>query len=157
MNDISKTTLERIISITGREPVSCRCASCQSQCRRTPCLGTPQDIRALIEAGYKDRLGLTAWMVGMAAGAIPFPVPMVQAVQTPEGCAFFEGGLCILHDLGLKPTEGRLSHHTVTLENFIFSKSLAWNVARTWLEPKNSVDIIRVFHSFGVIKSFTIK
>lgn len=157
MKETREATMEKIIRVTGREPVSCQCAHCKAQCRRTPCLGTPQDILALIEAGYRDRLGLTAWMVGMAAGAIPFPVPMVQAVRTPDGCAFFEEGLCILHDLGLKPTEGRLSFHTVTLENFVFARSLAWNVARTWLEPKNAADIIRVFRSFGVIRGIIIK
>lgn len=157
MDEITETTIEKIVRITGRKPVSCQCALCKSQCQRTPCLGTPQDILALIEAGYKDRLAPTAWMVGMAAGVLPFPVPMIQAVQTPDGCAFFKNGLCILHDLGLKPTEGRLSHHTITLEDFTFSRSLSWNVARTWLEPKNAVVIIRLFQMFGIIKSITIK
>ena len=157
MNEIKETTIEKIIRVTGREPVSCRCALCKAQCQRTPCLGTPQDILALIEAGYKDRLAPTAWMVGMAVGAIPFPIPMVQVIHTPAGCAFFENGLCVLHDMGLKPTEGRLSSHTITLENFNFSKSLAWNVARTWLEPKNAVVVIRIFRMFGIIKSVTIK
>lgn len=156
MKDI-ETTVERIIRITGREPVSCKCAKCKAQCQRTPCLGTPQDILKLIEAGYKDRLGLTFWSVGMAIGAISFPVPMVQAMQTTEGCAFFKDGLCILHDLGLKPTEGRLSHHTITLESFEFSKSLSWNVARTWLDPKNAITIVRIFQMFGIIKGIIIK
>jgi hypothetical protein len=152
-----ETTIERIIRITGREPVSCKCAKCKSQCQRTPCLGTPQDIMKLIEAGYKDRLGITAWSVGMLVGALPFPIPMVQAIQTTEGCAFFKDGLCILHEQGLKPTEGKLSHHTITIENFEFSKSLSWNVARTWLEPKNAITIIRIFQMFGIIKGIIIK
>ena len=49
MNEITETTIEKIIRITGRKPVSCQCALCKSQCQRTPCLGTPQDILALIE------------------------------------------------------------------------------------------------------------
>ena len=68
MNDISETTTEKIIRITGRKPVACRCASCRNQCKRAPCLGTPQDIWALIEAGYEDKLAVTAWCVGMAVG-----------------------------------------------------------------------------------------
>lgn len=151
MNKIENSTTERIIRTTGREPVSCKCALCKSQCRRTPCLGTPQDIWALIEAGYGDRLALTAWGVGMMVGKLPFPVPMVQIVQTPDGCAFFKDGLCQLHDLGLKPTEGRLSHHSVTAENFDFNRSLSWNVAREWLNEKNARIIIRIFERFSVI------
>ena len=151
MNDISETTTEKIIRITEREPVSCRCASCQNQCKRAPCLGTPQDIWALIEAGYKDKLAVTAWGVGMILGKLPFPVPMVQVTQTPDGCVFFQGGLCELHGRGLKPTEGRLSHHTLTEESFDFSKSLAWNVAREWLNEKNVPLILRIFERFNII------
>jgi hypothetical protein len=151
MNDISETTTEKIIRITGREPVSCRCASCQNQCKRAPCLGTPQDIWALIEAGYKDKLAVTAWGVGMILGKLPFPVPMVQVTQTPDGCVFFQNGLCELHNRGLKPTEGRLSYHTLTEESFDFSKSLAWNVAREWLNEKNVPLILRIFERFNII------
>lgn len=45
--------------------------------------------------------------------------------------------LCELHDKGLKPTEGRLSYHTITLENWNFDNSLSWNVAREWLRKEN--------------------
>ena len=38
----------------------------------------------------------------------------------------------------LKPTEGRLSYHTITKENLKFSKSLSWNVAREWLDERNA-------------------
>ena len=151
MNDISETTTEKIIRITGRKPVACRCPSCRNQCKRAPCLGTPQDIWALIEAGYKDKLAVTAWGVGMILGKLPFPVPMVQVMQTPEGCVFFQDRLCGLHDRGLKPTEGRLSHHTLTEESFDFSRSLAWNVAREWLNEKNVPLILRIFEKFGII------
>lgn len=150
MNEI-EIILEKIMEITGRTPVSCQCAVCRAQCRRTPCLGTPQDIWALIEAGYRDKLVLTVWSVGLFFGRIPFPIPMVQALQTPQGCVFFKDELCLLHDLGLKPTEGRLSYHTLTEENFRFSKSLSWNVASTWLDTRNTELIIRIFKIYGVI------
>ena len=51
----------------------------------------------------------------------------------------------------LKPTEGRLSHHTLTEESFDFSKSLAWNVAREWLNEKNVPLILRIFDKFSII------
>lgn len=151
MNEI-ETTIGKIIRKTGRKPVSCKCAMCKEQCRRAPCLGTPQDIWALIEAGYEDKLEVTGWSVGMILGRLPFPIPMVQAILTENGCVFFENGLCILHELGLKPTEGKLSHHTITEENFKFSKNLSWNVAREWIDTRNVATIAKVFQRFIVIK-----
>lgn len=67
---------------------------------------------------------------------------MVQARQETGRCTFFRDGLCGLHSTGLKPTEGRLSYHTITKENLKFSKSLSWNVAREWLDERNA-DTIR--------------
>lgn len=63
---------------------------------------------------------------------------MVQARQEAGRCTFFRDGLCGLHSIGLKPTEGRLSYHTITKENLKFSKSLSWNVAREWLDERNA-------------------
>ena len=75
-------------------------------------------------------------------GKIPYIVPMVQAKQEAGGCTFFQDGLCELHAAGLKPTEGRLSHHTITMENLKFGMSLSWNVAKEWLDERN-FDTIR--------------
>lgn len=101
---------------------------------RCSCLGTPADIQALIDAGHKDRLKVTIWVAGVLMGATELPVPMIQAEFIPgKGCTFFEDGLCTLHDLGLKPTEGRLSHHTIQIENISPKLNLTWNVAKEWL------------------------
>ena len=132
-----ETSLQRIIRKTGRSPIECKCQKCKQQCK-TPCLGTPEDILRLIKAGYKERLAITHWWVGIARGKLDFPVIMIQARQEENGyCTFFRDGLCELHDLGLKPTEGRLSHHSITKENFKFGKSLSWNVAKEWMDMRN--------------------
>ena len=132
-----ETSLQRIMRKTGRRPIECKCQKCKQQCK-TPCLGTPEDILRLIKAGYKERLAITHWWVGIARGKLDFPVIMIQARQEENGyCTFFHDGLCELHDLGLKPTEGRLSHHSITKENFKFGKSLSWNVAREWMDMRN--------------------
>lgn len=73
---IDETPLQRIIRKTGRKPVQCKCRLCKQQCH-TPCLGTPQDILKLIEAGYKDRLAPTQWLVGIIMGVTEMSVPMV--------------------------------------------------------------------------------
>ena len=54
-------------------------------------------------------------------------------------CTFLTpDGLCELHPLGLKPTEGRLSHHSIRLDNFKRSKSISWAVVQEWLNPDNA-------------------
>lgn len=117
MRELSKeTSLQRVMRASGRVPVQCSCSVCKQQCH-TPCLGTPDDIERIIDAGYADRLALTNWAAGIFLGVINIAIPMIQPVAGKEYCAFFENGLCILHDKGLKPTEGRLSHHTVRKDN----------------------------------------
>ncbi len=138
---------QEIIRITGRNPCECSCERCRNQCR-TPCLGTPQDILRLFKSGYEERLEPSLWAVGMLLGKVPFPIPMIQARHEKSGfCTFYRNGLCELHSVGLKPTEGTLSHHSITIENFDFSKSLTWNVARRWLDDKNLHVIAEIVES----------
>ncbi len=118
---------------SGRKPTVCGCKQCQSQCH-TPCLGTPEDIGKLIEAGYSDRLASTVWAVGLINGVTDKAVNMVQARQEDNGwCTFYHDGKCELHDKGLKPTEGRLSHHSLRQDNYNPKKSLSWLIAKEWL------------------------
>lgn len=145
--------LQRIIAKTGRKPTECRCQLCKKQCH-TPCLGTPQDILRLMDAGYTDRLAPTMWMAGMVMGVTTEPIPLIQAecldgafggivdIGVNSHCTFQrEDGLCELHDKGLKPTEGRLSHHSLKLDNFKRQKSVSWAVVQEWLNPQNA-DIV---------------
>lgn len=135
---------DKIKKNTGREEVECSCELCRKQCK-VPCLGTPDDILRLLEAGYRDRLSVSYWMIGLLLGKWPAKIPMVQAIRTGQGCIFFKDGLCELHSPGLKPTEGRLSHHEIKLDNFVFELSLNWNVAREWVDIKNLDKVIRIF------------
>lgn len=144
---IRETSLQRVMRKTGRVPIQCKCSACKNQCR-TPCLGTPEDIEKIIDAGYADRLALTQWAAGIFLGVINVPIPMIQPVAGKEYCAFLENGLCILHDKDLKPTEGRLSHHIIRKDNFNPSMSIAWNVAKEWLMPENREVISRVLNKF---------
>ena len=45
---------------------------------------------------------------------------------------------------GLKPTEGKLSHHSIRLDNFKPSKCIAWNVAKEWLNEENAEYIEKI-------------
>lgn len=115
-------------------------------CQRTPCLGTPHDILALIDAGYADQLSYSEWAAGMLLGHIVRPVPMVQIKTTGDSrdgcCVFYSDGKCELHDLGLKPTEGRLAHHEVFPRELLREYNLTYQVAREWMIEEN-LDVIR--------------
>ena len=137
MKRIGESQLQRIIRKTGRKPIQCKCKLCQQQCH-TPCLGTPQDILKLIKAGYADRLSWTDWAAGIIMGCTDHVVGMVQATAEGDWCTFFHDGLCELHDKGLKPTEGRLSHHSMRLDNWTPKKSISWNVAKEWEDDDNA-------------------
>lgn len=145
---LKETPMQRIIRKTGRKPIECKCTLCKMQCH-TPCLGTPQDIERLIDAGYADRLSLTYWAAGMVMGVIDRPIPMIQAVAGDEYCAFFQSGLCELHASGLKPTEGKLSHHSIKADNFKPSKSLSWNVSKEWISDENVEVIANIVRKLG--------
>lgn len=145
---IKEIQLNRIIRKTGRKPCECKCSLCKMQCH-TPCLGTPQDIENLMDAGYTDKLAPTLWGAGMIMGVIDIPIPMIQAIAGDEYCVFFHNGLCELHDKGLKPTEGRLSHHSTRIDNFKASKSISWNVAKEWLSEENADTIERIADKFS--------
>ena len=139
-----ESPFNRIVRKTGRKPCSCKCEKCRMQCH-TPCLGTPQDILKLVEAGYADRLALTDWAAGMIMGVAGAPIPMIQALRDGDYCTFYHDGLCELHDKGLKPTEGKLSHHSTKIETFSPKKSLSWNVAKEWFNPENKAVVVRLF------------
>ena len=141
MNTLTnESPTQRIIRRTGRKPIQCKCKLCQQQCH-TNCLGTPQDILRLIKAGYADRLAPTEWWAGMVMGCTDHPVVMVQPTNDGEWCTFFHDGLCELHNKGLKPTEGKLSHHSMKVDNWTPRKSISWNVAKEWEDVRNSSTI----------------
>jgi hypothetical protein len=120
---------------------------------KTPCLGTPQDIEKIIDAGHGDRIKATDWAVGIMLGVTSDIVKMYQAQHLPfAGCTFFNEGLCQLHDKGLKPTEGRLSHHSVKVDNYNHRKHISWNVAKEWLNPDNAEVIKRIEQKLNNLK-----
>lgn len=145
MSHLGESTFSYIMRKSGRKPTVCGCQKCQSQCH-TPCLGTPEDIMKLIESGYGNRLASTAWAAGMVMGVIDHPVEMIQAIQEEDGfCTFFHDGKCELHNLGLKPTEGKLSHHSTKIDNFNPKKSLSWLIAKEWRDlPKGTLSVLNL-------------
>lgn len=140
----NESTFQRIIRKTGRKPIQCKCVQCKKQCSVAPCLGTPDDIEKIVDAGHGDKILASAWQAGIMMKVTKETVPMFQAAHTKDGCIFFKDGLCSLHDSGLKPTEGKLSHHSTSPDNFVAKKSISWNVAKEWMDPNNLETIKRL-------------
>jgi hypothetical protein len=125
---------ERVKRRTGKKQTSCSCEKCKSQCN-IPCLGTPEDIFKLIAAGYENRLMEADWDAGRIMGVTDKRYRIISPLydDKKKSCTFLTNGLCELHNLGLKPTEGKLSHHSMTTENFDPKKSISWNVIKEWI------------------------
>lgn len=78
-----KEEVERIKKLVGidhnRWEQPCTCDKCKNMCK-VPCIGTPKDIEAIIDAGYADRLKETMWMVGYLA-VKEKPIAMIQPTE----------------------------------------------------------------------------
>lgn len=131
---------QKIARQTGRKPLECHCDKCKAMCH-TPCLGTPQDILALIDAGYADKLCYTEWAVGVILGFTPDIMAMVQIKEEGDWCVFYHDGLCELHDKGLKPTEGRLASHEAYPRELNPMYNLTFQVAKEWND--DNLDVIK--------------
>jgi hypothetical protein len=119
----------------------CDCEKCRSMCK-SPCCGTIEDIQKLIDAGYGDRLMVDDWpgdtdlikpaMKGSEGHRAPWET------TTEEGCTFWKDGKCELHNLGLKPTQGKLAHHDNKLHQVLGIEDL---IRDSW-EDDNAKEFI---------------
>lgn len=131
---------ELIAKLTRARPSECSCNACVEMCRRTPCLGTPEDIERFIKLGLVKFLQPTEWAAGLAYG---FPVVRMFQIRTvSQGCPFLNDNRCILHDLRLKPTEGVLANCKPHYNSITEWPSIA--VALTWLMPANRDRILGI-------------
>ena len=118
---------------------ACACAECVAMCQHRPCWPTPADAQQLIDAGYADRLMVDWWLDREQNKTIYLLTPAIVGRESsespahPEGqCTFLdETGLCRLHGLGLKPTEGQIA-----LCSNRTPAGLHEQIARTWNDPQ---------------------
>ena len=99
---------------------SCSCDKCKSMCKKQACIGTPEEMLRIAKAGYADKLAKTSWLVGVIVGTHKKGVDIVAPNMTKDGCPFLDkNNLCILHNLGLKPLEGRMTnnHEPIVLKS----------------------------------------
>jgi len=130
-----ETTFQKISRKTGKKQTNCKCQLCKRQCVH-PCLGTPDDMIRILEAGYQDRVMFIRWTGALDMGVHNSDIPMITSLLDPvkKSCTFFTDGLCELHAQGLKPTEGKLSHHSTELSTFDVKRSIGWAVAKEWMK-----------------------
>lgn len=125
----------------------CDCNKCSLMCH-APCCGTPDDMKALIQAGLGPRL-----MHDDLPGGADMIKPALKGYEGKKspwntfsfmGCTFWKKGKCELHDLGLKPLQGKLSHHTLTEDE---NRELGEFVNESWetLEEKEFDDLIETW------------
>lgn len=138
--------IKKLVNINHDEwEKSCTCEHCKNMCK-VPCIGTPRDIEAIIDAGYADKLAMTKWMVGKIYANEP-PIDMIQPLSENGWCLFRKpDGLCELHDLGLKPTEGVLA--SCKEKNIEYKDSVLRAVAHEWVRDENFFDIMRCFFKY---------
>lgn len=137
-----ESSFEKIIRKTGKKPSECKCEKCKSQCQ-SPCLPTPYDAIKLIQNGFSNQLQVINWYSPYRKGD---DVLLIAPKQQENGyCVFFQDGLCKLHNIGLKPTEGKLSHHSQNLNGFNPKKSIGISVANEW-ESFNKEEKYKLFH-----------
>ena len=117
------------------QETECSCPKCVDMCRRRMCWPTPEEAKKLIIGGYADSL-LRDWLDE------PYIELLTPANKGYEGrtvaflpetpCTFLtEANLCELHDLKLKPLEGRVASCKDLLTAEIHKK-----IARMWQTTK---------------------
>src|SRR6266540_363153 len=91
----------------------CECLACRELCERVPCMGTPQEIAAIIANGHAeaDQLVVSTNNDPSLDFTVVKPRGAHATGPTQGTCVFYKEGKCVLHDEGLKPVEGRVAIH----------------------------------------------
>ncbi len=139
-------SLQKIEQSTGYKASACSCSTCKNMCKVCPCIGTPEDILKLIEAGQIDKLTPTKWLTGTLYGLQPINMVQIIYDNDRKACSFLtEENLCLLHNSGLKPTEGKLASCSNKKVVNTVQDSLPYKVAAEWENMENFPTIAKIF------------
>lgn len=142
MNEIEegKISSQHYIDISKSKITECSCEKCQSMCH-APCCGSVEDFEKLIESGYADRLMYDDIDDISNSGKMLKPaLKGYEGKKTPwetsskKGCTFWKKGKCELHNLGLKPIQGKLAIHNGN--DGIYSNEYAALSKKDWESPR---------------------
>lgn len=130
---------------------SCTCDKCKAMCQ-IPCAGSFEDIKKIIEHGFEKKLMLGTYY--RLNGDIAFLLPAYKGAECTKAklmignkpCIFqAKNGLCKLHDLGLKPTEGKLALH-----DRANPRNTRYHLVETWLSH-DAKELIRSWSEKNLI------
>lgn len=138
---------------------TCSCWQCRALCGNCPCMGTPKEIQALIDAGYSDRLMICT----DNDPSLDYTVVMPKIVEDRTGkpkkragesdrrgrCVFYQNFQCLLHSQGLKPSEGRVAMHDVDTPRLFYH-----HMARSW-NGKQGRELVEKFRNLVNIHGIT--
>ena len=110
----------------------CQCKKCISCCENRPCWPTPQEAKKLIENKFGKQLMLDYWEDDENIYIVSPAIKRYEgrhAPYTPKGkCTFLDSNnLCKLHDLGLKPLEGKVSGCKKSYPNLHHDVAMLWD------------------------------
>ena len=128
-------TNKYIKELSGAKEVECSCDTCKSMCKTCPCIGTPYDIGRLVDAGYKDKLANTTLASDFVMQTFGKPVEIIGLKfdeKTGHCVMLDEKGLCKLHNLDLKPLEGRTA--SCNKNNMVSNSKIYTQICVEWLE-----------------------
>lgn len=137
------SAMEMTLKARSMRPSICSCEACQARCADFMCVGTPDDILNLIQRGYAGFMDVMTVHVIIEGEHVS--ISMVQLMADDEGCVMFQDGKCLLHDTGLKPTEGKLYLHPRDPNEEDLMYFMALGVAMEWRNPKNMATAMLCF------------
>lgn len=138
-------------NISKFEKNNCSCNQCKLMCYVSPCFPTPQDVDNLIRAGFEQNLKPTAYINLDTLQRYDLIAPDSEQIITIDKngnnivlnkCVFLDdNNLCKLHDLGLKPIEGKLAIHNREQSETV---KLRVSVCKTWTNNENSKLVTKI-------------
>ncbi len=136
-DNVAPPTLKKLLSKTNLTPATRECHRCALRDSDEACLGTPDDIVQLIDAGYGMVLRPVSIDVVTVHLRHSTAVRMIQLISDTEGCALYKDGACLANGGKLKPTEGRYHIHPQTRAQEALMYLLSLAVVMEWIAPDN--------------------
>ena len=131
---------------------TCQCEDCRWMCH-TPCWGTPDEIKVLMDKYPLDYFRLGFYSHDYKGISHEFTVICPKKKKSEDisdtylgidSCIFMnKSGNCVLHNKKLKPIEGRFAHHT-RADRGQNKHTLRLLVAKSW-ETEQGKELVHDF------------
>lgn len=132
----SSTPSEDILKQCNAKVSNCCCDVCKSMCYQCPCIGTPLEMQNIVQAGFHRDVMITKLANPIVINKYGHPITIL-AINFDEKkghCSMLENGLCKLHNLGLKPLEGRTAICNSEKETTMASYRVYTAICDEWIK-----------------------